>query len=128
MKNVTLALLALTAAISHADLGDNEAQLEVRYGKAAQITGDSRLYRWGGIYVAVQLKDIGQGLKVSVSETYKREDSGHLTASDIEKCLPSPSTGGKWIKRSDTEWQLGNKPIVARLVEQDTMIVARRVK
>jgi hypothetical protein len=128
MKNVTLALLALTAAISHADLGDNEAQLEVRYGKAVQITGDSRLYRWGGIYVAVQLKDIGQGGKVSVSETYKREDSGHLAASDIEKCLPSPSTGGKWIKRSDTEWQLGKKPIVAKLVEQDTMIVARRVK
>ena len=128
MKNVTLAILVLTTAISHADLIDSEAQLEVRYGKPAQITGDSRLYRWGGIYVVVQLKDIGRGYKVSVSETYKREDSGHLTAADIEKCLPSATTGGKWIKRSDTEWELGKKPIVARLVEQDTMIVVRRVK
>jgi hypothetical protein len=128
MKNITFAVLALTTAICRADLFDNEAQLEVRYGRPAEVTGDSRLYRWGGIYVAVQLKDVGRGYKVSVSEGYRREDSGHFTASDIEKCLPSRTTGGKWIKRSDSEWQLGNKPIVARLVEQDTMIIVRRVK
>ena len=63
MKNVTLAILVLTTAISHADLIDSEAQLEVRYGKPAQITGDSRLYRWGGIYVVVQLKDIGRDIR-----------------------------------------------------------------
>jgi hypothetical protein len=128
MKNVTLAILALTTGISHADLFDNEAQLQVRYGAPAQISGDSRLYHWGAIHVAAQLKDLGQGNGVSVSEAYKRADSGHLTASDIEKCLPSPTTGGKWIKRSDTAWQLGNTPIVAMLVEENTMIVVRSVK
>jgi hypothetical protein len=92
------------------------------------MAGDSRFYRWGGIYVAVQLKDIGQGYKVSVSEAYKREDAGRLTPSDIEKCLPSFTTGGKWIQRSDTEWQLRKKPIVARLVEEGTMIVLGRAK
>ena len=128
MRRVIVAILALTTAISRADLFDNEAQLAVRYGRPAQITGDSRLYRWGGIYVAVQLKEIGQGFKVSVSEAYKREDGGRLTNSDIEKVLPSLTTGGKWIKRSETEWQLGSKPIAARLVEQDTVIIVRRVK
>ena len=128
MKNVTLAILALTIAVSHADLFDNEAQLQARYGIPAQISGNSRLYRWGGIYVAVQLEDIGQGIKVSVSEAYKREDSGPLTASDIEKCLPSPTSGGKWMKRGDTAWQMGNKPIVARLVDQYNMVVVRIVK
>ena len=78
--------------------------------------------------MAVHLRDIGRGYKVSVSEAYKREDSGELTASDIEKCLPSRATGGKWIKRSDTEWQLGKKPIAARLVEEGTMIVVRHRK
>ena len=78
--------------------------------------------------MAVQLKDLGQGYKVSVSETFKREDSGQLTAADIEKCLPSPSSGGKWIKGSDTEWQLRKKPIVALLVEEGTMIVVRHAK
>jgi hypothetical protein len=128
MKNVTLAVFVLATAICRADLFDNEAQLQLRYGKPAQISADSRLYRWGGIYVAVQLKDIGWGFKVSVSEAYKREDGGRLTASDIEKCLPSRATGGKWIKHSDTMWRLGHKAIVARLVEQDTMIIVRRVK
>ena len=128
MKNVSLVVFALTMAICRADLFDNEAQLAVRYGRPAQISGDSRLYRWGGIYVAVQLKEIGQGFKESVSEAYKREDAGPLAASDIEKCLPSRTAGGKWIKRSDTQWKLGNKPIVARLVEQDTMISVRRVR
>ena len=128
MKNVSLVVFALTMAICRADLFDNEAQLAVRYGRPAQISGDSRLYRWGGIYVAVQLKEIGQGFKESVSEAYKREDAGPLAASDIEKCLPSRTAGGKWIKRSDTEWKLGNKPIFARLVEQDTMIIVRRVR
>ena len=126
MKNVTLALFALTTAICRADLLDNEAQLALRYGKPAQIAGDSRLYRWGGIYVAVQLRDVGQGYKVAASEAYKREDGGRLNPSDIEKCLPSRKTGGKWTKRGDTAWQLGHKPIVARLVEQDTMIIVRR--
>lgn len=88
MKNVPLAVFALTMAVCRADLFDNEAQLAVKYGKPAQISGDSRLYHWGGIYVAVQLKEIGQGFKVSVSEAYKRADAGPLTASDIEKCLP----------------------------------------
>ena len=78
--------------------------------------------------MAVHLRDIGRGYKVSVSEAYKREDSGELTASDIEKCLPTRAMGGKWIKRSDTEWQLGKKPIVARLVEEGTMIVVRQPK
>jgi hypothetical protein len=128
MRNVIVAILALTTAVCHADLFDNEAQLAVRYGRPAQITGDSRLYRWGGIYVAVELKEIGEGFKVSVSEAYKREDGGRLTVSDIEKVLPSETTGGKWIKRSETEWQLDNKPIAARLVEQDTVIIVRRVK
>jgi hypothetical protein len=128
MKNVTLAIFALTTAICCADLFDHEAQLALRYGKPAQVTGDSRLYRWGGMYVAVQLRDIGQGYKVSVSEAFKREDSGQLTASDIEKCLPSPTTGGKWIRHSDTEWQLRKKPIVANLVEEGTMIVVRHSK
>jgi hypothetical protein len=128
MRNLPLAIFALTAAICRADLFDNEAQLALKYGRPAQIAGDSRLYHWGGIYVAVQLKDIGQGYKVSVSEAYKREDSGQLTASDIEKCLRSPSRRGKWIKRSDTQWQLGNKPIVARLVEEETMIIVRRMR
>jgi hypothetical protein len=128
MKNVTLALLALTTAICRADLFDSEAQLALRYGKPAQVAGDSRLYRWGGMYVAVQLKDIGRGYKVSVSEAFKREDSGRLTAADIEKCLPSPTSGGKWIKRSDAEWQLRKKPIVARLVEEGTMIVVQHSK
>ena len=115
-------------AVCRADLFDNEAQLAVKYGKPAQISGDSRLYHWGGIFVAVQLKEIGQGFKVSVSEAYKREDAGPLTASDIEKCLPPRTARGKWIKRSDKLWKLGNKPIVARLVEQDTMIIVRRVR
>jgi hypothetical protein len=128
MKNVTLAVFALTTAICRADLFDNEAQLQLRYGRPAQISGDSRFYRWGGIYVAVQLKDSGWGFKVSVSEAYKREDGGRLTASDIEKCLPSPTTGGKWIKHGDTNWRLGHKPIVARLIEQDTMIIVRRAR
>ena len=128
MKNVPLAVFALTMAVCRADLFDNEAQLAVKYGKPAQISGDSRLYHWGGIYVAVQLKEIGQGFKVSVSEAYKRADAGPLTASDIEKCLPHRTARGKWIKRSDTQWKLGNKPIVARLVEQDTMIIVRRVR
>ena len=128
MKNVPLAVFALTMAVCRADLFDNEAQLAVKYGKPAQISGDSRLYHWGGIFVAVQLKEIGQGFKVSVSEAYKRADAGPLTASDIEKCLPHRTAGGKWIKRSDREWKLGNKPIVARLVEQDTMIIVRRVR
>jgi hypothetical protein len=128
MKNVTLAVFALTTTICRADLFDNEAQLQVRYGRPVQTTGDSRLYLWGGIYVAVQLKEIGQGFKVSVSEAYKREDGGRLTVSDIEKCLPSPTTGGKWIRHSDTRWRLGHTPIVARLVEQDTMIIIRRVR
>jgi hypothetical protein len=66
--------------------------------------------------------------KVSVSEAYKREDGGRLTVSDIEKVLPSETTGGKWIKRSETEWQLDNKSIAARLVEQDTVIIVRRLK
>ena len=126
MKNVTLALFVVTTAICRADLFDNEAQLALRFGRPAQIAGDSRLYRWGGIYVAVQLKDIGQGYKVSASEAYKREDGGRLTPSDIEKCLPSRNTGGKWTKRSETAWQLGHKPIVARLVEENTMIIVRR--
>ena len=128
MKIAVLATLALTIATSRADLFDNEAQLGARYGVPAEITGDSRLYRWGELFVAVQLKDLGQGLKVSVCEGYKREDAGQLTASDIEKCLPSASSGGKWMKRSDTTWQMGNKPIVARLVEQENMIVVRSVK
>jgi hypothetical protein len=128
MKNVIFAILVLTAAASRADLFDNEAQLGARYGVPAEITGDSRLYRWGELYVAVQLKDIGQGIKVSVCEGYKREDSGQLTASDIEKCLPSPSSGGKWMQRSDTTWQMGDRPIVASLVEKDNMIVVQSVK
>ena len=128
MKNVTLIIFALTTAMCRADLFDNEAQLALRYGRPVQTAGDSRFYRWGGIYVAVQLKDIGQGYKVSVSEAYKREDAGRLTPSDIAKCLPSPTTGGKWIQRSDTEWQLRKKPIVARLVEEGTMIVMGRAK
>ena len=128
MKNVILAIFALTTAICRADLFDNEAQLVLRYGRPAQTTGDSRLYRSGGLYVAVQLRDLGQGYKVSVSEAFKREDSSQLTASDIEKCLPSRSSGGKWIKRSDTEWQLGKKPIVARLVEEGTMIIVQHLK
>jgi hypothetical protein len=128
MKNVILALFVLTTAICRADLFDNEAQLVLRYGKPAQIAGDSRLYRWGGIYVAVQLKDVGHGYKVAASEAYKREDGGRLTPSDIEKCLPSRNRGGKWIKRNETAWQLGHKPIIARLVEQDTMIMVRRVR
>ena len=127
-KNFTLAVFALATAICRADLFDNEAQLQLRYGKPAQIAGDSRLYLWGEIYVAVQLKDIGWGFKVSVSEAYKRENGDRLTASDIEKCLPSRATGGKWVKQSDTRWRLGHKPIVARLVEQDTMIIVRRVR
>jgi len=102
MKNVTLIIFALTTAMCRADLFDNEAQLALRYGRPVQMAGDSRFYRWGGIYVAVQLKDIGQGYKVSVSEAYKREDAGRLTPSDIAKCLPSPTMGGKWIQRSDT--------------------------
>jgi hypothetical protein len=128
MRNVTLAIFVLATAICRADLFDNEAQLQLRYGKPVQNTADSRLYRWGGIYVAVQLKDIGWGFKVAVSEAFKREDGGRLTASDIEKCLPSRTTGGKWVKQSDTRWRLGHKPIVARLVEEDTMIIVRRVK
>jgi hypothetical protein len=128
MKNVTLTIFALTTVICRADLFDNEAQLALRYGRPVQMAGDSRFYRWGGIYVAVQLKDIGQGYKVSVSEAYKREDAGRLTPSDIAKCLPSPTTGGKWIQRSDTEWQLRKKPIVARLVEEGTVIVMGRAK
>ena len=128
MKNVTLAVFVATTAMCRADLFYNEAQLVLRYGKPAQIAGDSRLYRWGGIYVAVQLKDIGQGYKVSASEAYKREDGGRLTPFDIEKCLPTRNTGGKWKKRSETAWQLGRKPIVATLVEDDTMIVVRRVR
>jgi hypothetical protein len=128
MKNLTLAIFALTTVICRADLFDHEAQLALRYGNPAQVAGDSRLYRWEGIYVAVQLRDIGQGYKVSVSEAYKREDSGQLTASDIEKCLPSPSSGGKWIKHSDTEWRLRKKPIVAKLVEEGTMIVVQNSK
>ena len=128
MKNVTLALFVVITAICRADLFESEAQLALRYGKPAQIAGDSRFYRWGGIYVVVQLKDVGQGYKVSASEAYKREDGGHLTPSDIEKCLPSRKTGGKWTKRGEAAWQLGHKPIVARLVEQDTMIIVRRVK
>jgi hypothetical protein len=127
MKNVALALLALTTTIIRADLFDNEAQLRVRYGAPAQISGDSRLYDWGAIHVAVQLKDIGRGYKVSVFEAYKRADSSRLTASDIEKFLSSPTEGEKWIKRSDRAWQLGNKPIVATLVEDNTMIVVRSV-
>ena len=126
MKNVALTIFTLTTALCRADLFDNEAQLAVKYGRPVQMAGDSRFYRWEGIYVAVQLKDTGQGFKVSVSEAHKREDAASLTPSDIEKCLPSPTTGGKWIKRSDTEWQLGNKPIVARLVEEGTMIILRR--
>ena len=78
--------------------------------------------------MAIQLKDLGQGYKVSVSEAFKREDSRQLTVADIEKCLPSPSSGGKWIKRSDTEWRLRKKPIVAMLVEEGTMIVVRHSK
>lgn len=128
MKNVILGVLALTIATSHSELFDNEAQLQARYGIPVEITGDSRLYRWGELYVVVQIEDIGQGFKVSVREAYKREDSGQLTASDIEKCLPSPSSGGKWMKRSDTTWQMGGRPIVASLVEQDNMIVVRSVK
>ena len=128
MKNVTLALFVVTAAICRADLFDNEAQLVLRYGKPAQIAGDSRLYRWGGIYVAVQLKDVGQGYKVAASEAYKREDGGRLTPSDIEKCLPSRKSGGKWVTRGEMAWQLGHKPIVASLVEDDTMIIVRRVR
>ena len=128
MKNVTLALFVLATAICRADLFDNEAQLQLRYGKPVQVTADSRLYRWGGIFVAVQLKDIGRGYKVSVSEAFKREDAGPLTVSDIEKCLPSRTSGGKWVKHGDKRWRLGHKPIVARLVEEDTMIIVRRVR
>lgn len=127
-KKLTAGILVLTMGILQADLFDNEAQLDVRYGRPAQASGDSRLYRWGGIYVAVQLKDMGQGFKVSVSEAYKREDCGHLTASDIEMCLPSRTRGGKWMKRTDTAWQLGNKPIVANLQEDGKLILVRFVK
>src|SRR5262245_48146460 len=63
MKNVALIIFALTTAMCRADLFDNEAQLALRYGRPVQTAGDSRFYRWGGIYVAVQLKDIGQGYK-----------------------------------------------------------------
>jgi hypothetical protein len=121
-KNVTLAILALTMTISHADPFDYATRLDQKYGDPKIITEGRRSYLWKEYVVDCYIGDEslldpadyfnGRCIK----EIITRQDGGRITMTDLKVVLPEKSVGGKWEQTGHNAWSWGG--CVARLSGQ----------
>lgn len=90
--------LALQLQPAHARIGENEAQITKRYGKALQVihTGaiTSRKYEFKGFTIMVSFDDKG----VSRCETYRKIDSSAMRDGEIDVLLAANAGGSQWSK------------------------------
>ena len=94
MKLFVLGLF-LGIGVAHAEIGDNLDQLR-RYGEPSKhtVSDDGTvfgLWRWGSFVLLVGFRD-----GVSHHEAVKRLDGAPMSASDLEKCVPSQN--GKQLR------------------------------
>lgn len=104
MKNVTLAILALTASISQADLLDQKEWIDKQYGPAILKDGAVHKYRWRDYIVEIKYGHHELFGTLVKSQKIYREDRGKITMRDIQIILPSRLHGGFWEQDGNNQW------------------------
>jgi len=108
IKNVTTAILALTAAMSHADLLDQKEWIDKQYGAPILQDGAVHKYRWRDYIVEIKYwRHELFGTLVKSQKIY-REDLGKITMRDIQVILPSRLHGGAW-EQDGHHWYKGRQ-------------------
>jgi len=125
MKRPTIAIaFLLSVSIAEANVGENQAAIEKRYGKGFHetILNDHQIlrsYSLKGLKIIVTFID-----GVSQAETYGKESNSQLSESEITALLHQNSRGEKWIQVndphvSDKMWKLPDEVMVAGYNEGD---------
>jgi hypothetical protein len=92
VAGLTLVILASNA---HARVGETEAQIEKRYGKALETlrseSGVHRKFSFRGFTILVSFQN-----GISAMEQYQKKDLGVITPTETVQLLDANSNGGKW--------------------------------
>jgi hypothetical protein len=122
MKTLTLYIigaLLMAARPAFGRIGENEQQIEERYGKP--LIRDNKdfdghrlvLFRINGMDIGVAFS----GGK-SAAEFYSKEDRSYFSANEIQLLLAANSAGGNWTKSESVPmWKLQPAEYTAALTE-----------
>jgi hypothetical protein len=110
-----VAALVILAAPAFARIGETEAQIEKRYGKAASGSRTTKAYFHKDLFVIVTFDNGVSGI-----ETYQKRDRGTLTAGEISSLLEMNGGGMNWRQEKRNEFDF-HYQVQGRLAEYNAV-------
>ena len=134
-KNFTAGILALTMGNLEANLLDDSAKLEERYGQPVLVGHDftnleTRTYKSGDyiIHALVANERYSYGLYENkcVQQWTKRSDGKMLSSDEVEKLLERQPNSGQWKFQGNNTWKMRDS-VIANL-SSDGKLLSEKVK
>jgi len=85
-----ISALLLLGATALAQIGETEAQIEKRYGRAASGSGPTKGYFYKGFFIIVTFDNGVSGI-----ETYEKRNGAPMSAVEIRRLLEASGAGSK---------------------------------